>query len=619
MKKKFAVFLILMTLLGIVNAQDNYWSPIIGNQYTMTVTGVIVINEVQQSVTTLEIGAFCGDECRASHFAQLFPQTGDYVVTMTIRSRVNSGETISFRLYDHVTQQELDLECLNTIEYVANTQIGSINDWYQFAFASAAIQNVTPGDWSNANNWSGGILPGVNDAVIITRDCNIDMDVEVASLTINDNVAITILEGNTLVVNGTLVNNIISGLVIEDGAQVINNSDGVKAVALKNILAYTSKSANGWHLISSPVDDMDIDGTEFILETYDLYRYNETWPGWENYRLGHDDFRTFDNGWGYLYANSNTFSPGFQGVLNSTDIIRELTYTEWYEGQSGVNIIGNPFPHLIYKGHGGAIDDDRLASGYFKLNYYGGWDTYTYETPIMPGQGFVVRATENMDLTIKKKTTPSDGEVACSKDGAGRLKIDIEGSRNRDCAYAYFCDGIGLEKMENFSQTLPTLAIINDDTEYAIAHLDDDCESIDLVFRTMKEDYYQLTFEVTDMTFDYLHLIDFVTGNNIDLLNEHSYMFYANGTEDENRFKLMCRDFTGISENTVNGNFAHVSGNNIVVIGEGTLEVIDMTGRIVKTLTVNGIETVKNPSDGIYVLRFVNGDTVKTQKIVVSQ
>ena len=618
MKKKFALFLIVMTFLGIVNAQNHYWTPIIGNQYTMTVTGVIVINEVQQTVTTLEIGAFCGDECRASHFAQLFPPTGDYVVTMTIRSRVESGETISFRLYDHVTQQELDVECLNTVEYVANTQIGTMNDWFQFAFASTGIQNVSPGAWSNANIWSGGSLPGVNDAVIISEDCSVDIDVEVAALTVNSGARLSVLTGNTLTVNGAFTCNDVDGLVIEDGAQIVNESEGVKATAKKNIQAYTQKDPDGWHFLASPVDNMVIEGSDFILEIYDLYRYNETIPIWENYRVGHEGFTTFENGRGYLYANSNTFSPVFQGVLNNASITRTLTYTEWDKSLSGVNLIGNPFPHKIYKGAGGAIDDHRLASGYYSLNYYGGWETYTYETPIMPGQGFVVITTENTELSIEKTNAQASDESSLSKQ-SGRLKINIEGTRNGDRTFVYFSDGIGLGKLENFSTSLPALSIRHNGAEYAVAHISEDCESIDLVFRNTVCDDFALGFETDNLTFDYLHLIDGVNGDDIDLLSEPIYRFHANGDEDENRFKLICRNVNSIGENIDDSMFAYVMGDDIIVSGKGILEVIDMSGRVINTLTVNGMQTVEVPSAGVYVLRFINGSNVQTQKIVISQ
>ena len=45
---------------------------------------------------------------------------------------------------------------------------------------------------------------------------------------------------------------------------------------------------------------------------------------------------------------------------------------------------------------------------------------------------------------------------------------------------------------------------------------------------------------------------------------------------------------------------------------------IDVTGRIVKSESINGCANVKvNAASGVYMLRLVNGDNVKVQKVVV--
>ena len=48
------------------------------------------------------------------------------------------------------------------------------------------------------------------------------------------------------------------------------------------------------------------------------------------------------------------------------------------------------------------------------------------------------------------------------------------------------------------------------------------------------------------------------------------------------------------------------------------LQVIDVTGRVLHTETFNGNAEINlNQPAGIYMLRLVNGENVKTQKIVV--
>lgn len=148
-----------------------------------------------------------------------------------------------------------------------------------------------------------------------------------------------------MTVIGNLINNSVTSLVIEDGAQVINASPNVKATVEKDVMAYTAKDTDGWYLISSSVNEMAIAGSDFITETYDLYRYKENGNGsvWENYRADHADFTDFENARGYLYANSNSFTPVFTGDLNHDDIARPITCTG-SDALSGFNVIGNPFP-----------------------------------------------------------------------------------------------------------------------------------------------------------------------------------------------------------------------------------------------------------------------------------
>ncbi len=112
-----------------------HWTPIEGNQTTATVKGVVSINGQQQvnPDNVLEVGAFCGDECRAVTRPQYFPPTQEYVVQMSVRSNVLSGETITFRLYNYATMEEYDI-CPNTIEYVAEAVYGGMGNWFQFAF-----------------------------------------------------------------------------------------------------------------------------------------------------------------------------------------------------------------------------------------------------------------------------------------------------------------------------------------------------------------------------------------------------------------------------------------------------------------------------------------------------
>ena len=73
-------------------------------------------------------------------------------------------------------------------------------------------------------------------------------------------------------------------------------------------------------------------------------------------------------------------------------------------------------------------------------------------------------------------------------------------------------------------------------------------------------------------------------------------------------------------DNSNEDNFAYFSNGSFVINNEGNaeLQVIDVAGRIVKCESINGCANVSvNGATGVYMLRLVNGDNVKTQKVVV--
>lgn len=617
--KKILLALLGVFVMGIAMAQQgNHWSPISGTQYNMTVKGVIIIDGVQQANNMLEIGAFCGDECRGSRKATLFPPTGDYIVTLAVVSNVVNGETITFRIYDHNAQQELELESLSTLAFTDNTNVGDPTNWFHIAFATPippGFHFTTAGNWSMASNWQGGVLPGTTDVVFIDADCTLDQNVEVADLTVSDGFALTLQTGRTLTVSSTLTNNAATGLVIEDGAQVINESANVKATCQKGITSYDTKSDGGWYTMASPVDEMAIAGSDFLTPAYDLYRYNENPESgleWENYKDNTNvDFTTFENGRGYLYANSNTFSPTFVGTLNAASVVRALTCSESPDGLSGFNLIGNPFPHVIYKGEGGAIDNANLASGFLTLNDEGAWRVNTFEDAIMPGQGILVKTTANTNLTIVKSNTEATAESNGAKNAIGRICVTVTGGNGEDRAFVYFGQGIGLNKMRGFTDQTPILWVRDNNTDYAIAHVGKGCESLDLFFHNKNNGEYRLSFNTKDVTFGVLQLVDNLTGETIDLKQHPDYSFHANGNEANGRFKLVFRLPSGVEETDEAEPFAFVINGRIVLVDVdelAELQVVDMTGRVVSK---DGL------APGVYVLRLINGNGIRTQKIVV--
>ncbi len=75
----------------------------------------------------------------------------------------------------------------------------------------------------------------------------------------------------------------------------------------------------------------------------------------------------------------------------------------------------------------------------------------------------------------------------------------------------------------------------------------------------------------------------------------------------------------GLSENNTPSNFVCKSGNELIINGEGQVQIIDMMGRIVYSNEISGNAriNVSNLNKTAYIIRLTNGNESKTQKIVV--
>ena len=143
-------------------------------------------------------------------------------------------------------------------------------------------------------------------------------------------------------------------------------------------------------------------------------------------------------------------------------------------------------------------------------------------------------------------------------------------------------------------------------------------------FKAEKNGSYTLNVSAENLGMHYLHLIDNMTGADVDLLSDPSYSFEAKTSDYASRFRLVFEaDDNGAS--TSSSAFAYYNGNNWVISNpstgygsEATLQVIDVMGRILKSETINGNAEINlNQPAGIYMLRLIDGENVKTQKIVV--
>jgi len=74
----------------------------------MTVTAAVVLNNVESQSDHIEIGAFCGDECRGSIVLQSYPDNTEHPYLGFLVVHGNAGDNITFRVFNHDTGKEYD-------------------------------------------------------------------------------------------------------------------------------------------------------------------------------------------------------------------------------------------------------------------------------------------------------------------------------------------------------------------------------------------------------------------------------------------------------------------------------------------------------------------------------
>ena len=380
----------------------------------------------------------------------------------------------------------------------------------------------------------------------------------------------------------------------------------------KDITHYTGTSDH-YYLIASPVGEVSPENvTDMLSPSYDLYYYDQTKEKeWVNYKpnpgnTNLDPEFSLEPGKGYLYANSNDVTLKFIGApFTATEPFEvSLVYDAGANQNTdliGWNLVGNPFPVDAY------IDRD-----FFYRTNLENTELEAESGAIAPMEGVFVRATGTDDNTLNFSTT------APSKSGE-QLIINLTQNRgvSIDRAIVSFDEGEMLPKfMLNENNT--KLYIPQGNHDYAVVRSAVQGE-LPLNFSASKNGTYTLSIDTENVEMNYLHLIDNMTGMDVDLLQTSSYTFEANLNDYESRFKLVfaaaCEDVEGDSES-----FAFFSNGNWVINnnGKATLQVIDVIGRILSSETVNGsVSTTINVVPGVYMFRLVNGDNVKVQKVVV--
>ena len=474
---------------------------------------------------------------------------------------------------DTITGLTLGVTYHAKVRAVCDAQNNEYSDWVQCDFTTSSktfTNNSSFGDhnWSDPSNWNPIGVPTTDDDVTIAANVTIGNGVLAQAHNITNNATIT----------------------IADGGQLWHNNTGVNLTIERAIAAYHQSNAQtnlGYKIISFPVSNLK-PNSQYITglltsdpNHYDFYtfdyanqgeddRYLEWMPVIAHYsNLGMDSYT------GYLYASQEGTTIRVTGAVapssaNSTYEFYEETGNEPFNGWY---MVGNPFVCNAYlTANGGNLDfyeiEDYTQAGYaeFVLN--------DHTVAIPPMGGVMVRVHED-DYLVYSRTAPTNSKggilnvdvnkVLSSKDGSAAETIDRARLR--------FGEGRNLEKLQ-LNPRHTKLYIPEGAKDYAVVYAEG-AGSMPVNFKAENnESRFKLVFAASD-----------VDGSST---SSETFAFYSNG--------------------------AWVVNNE----GDATLQVVDINGRILSTDRISGATTKAiNAASGIYMLRLINGDNVKVQKIVV--
>ncbi len=471
---------------------------------------------------------------------------------------------------------------------------------------------VTEGDWNEGANWAPAGAPTLEDDVIIRANATIPAD--------------CVALADKITVEGT------NTITIEDGGQLLHSTVAVYATMKKQVQPYEeAEGIDNYILLASPMQPtVFAEAVENLLPLWyenapaafnvDFYQFDNSqeleWVNLEN----SDEFQLV-NGEGYLYAH-NWGSPitlAFKDALMYSHEPKAigLDYNSGNANWAGWNLIGNPFPCNATVSNAA---DPAATFNYYKINAAG--EFVTADGTVAPMEGIFALATDAGQEATFTRVVPGENSIAPTD---GILNVNLmsneaatrKGNSRIDMARLRFGHGNKLGKL-NLFRSNATVFFPQDGKDYSVMYADAQGE-MPLHFKAEKNGTYTLGFTTEDVSFGYLHLIDNLTGTDVDLLATPSYTFDARTTDYASRFRLV------FSANGTNGddNFGFIDAAGNLVITDATagatLQIIDVMGRVVVSRDASNASAISTSgmTAGVYMLRLINGTNVKVQKIVV--
>ena len=546
------------------------------------------------------------------------------------------------------------------------TNLNNNDHWLSFNYGTTILGTVTltsPGKITVLNTWnattvnSSGQFEVYPDANVTIGTLNaaevsplgflIQGTANITTLNASGETAVFVQDGGVLNAT-TIVNTNHNALVIEDGGQV-KSANSFNGIIRKNITGYGAGNESlrsNWYLIASPIaatvnttlvpeisDELDFDMVDFYMfdqsqtlewdnvkcdvvggcaSPYDTYPYGSIYAG-----------QMVNTQEGYLYACQGDYTASFStGVTGNAfpatnvDIASRNGLLGYSAGAdfAGWNLIGNPYTCDAYLKQG----SNYLS--FYRMNAAGDRivlaDNNNGGNKLKPCEGVFVEVAPNNEQITFTTTAPSRGnslDFTVSKQSQTRSGESVMADRAR-IAIGEGRDLGHLDVMADPNR----LYIPMKGKEMAMVYSQPVGE-LPLNFEAAENGTFTLSFENATEGLMYCHLIDNKTGVETDLLQQPEYTFDASVKDYPSRFRVVFASLSGDADGD-DETFAFNHNGNWIILNEGraTLQVVDLMGRILSSEQIEGSASkVIHAAPGVYMIRLVNGENVRVQKIVV--
>ena len=346
---------------------------------------------------------------------------------------------------------------------------------------------------------------------------------------------------------------------------------------------------------------------------------------------------TLKRGKGYLLAVADETFLQSHGKLNNGSFTHDVTYNE-NPFCKGYNLVGNPYQSYLdfdvfaeTNGLDGYVimDEDQAdEQGKNAYLYYAKNSTTDPDLQfINMHQGFFIKVNENQTLTFTndmRSLTANEGTHFRneSKKAYPYLRLFV----SEDEGYGDYTtiefnrpELGGGEKFTDLRAGNAQIFVHHGETSYSTLFATNDIKEVAVRFNTLANANFTMSWKFSEGDFNEMYLIDNLTGQKIDMLSHNEYKFEGHVSDYASRFKVVFAT-NGIDEETDEPDiFAFQMDGKLIVNGTGICQMFDVTGRLVFATELSDVQNALAlpKTGGVYMLRLVNGNTAKVQKIVV--